>query len=189
MGGHSKSSNTKTSHTTDIGGTTGIQGSNSGFAASGVNGNVNVTMLDKGAVNKSLEIAGKVAVGVKDSSDKTVSKMADVSRRAMDSNAEISRKSIENSRDALKSALSNNQSVISKSLDNNQKMYKGALSSANSAVNQSMINARDSRKWAGDLAKSMSTGGANDRDNKFVYIAGAAIAVVGLVLTTLVMRK
>lgn len=199
MGGKSKSSNSTATTTTAVDGTAAAQGDNNGVQLSGVNGNVNLTTTDQGAVKASLDFAGKVATGLQASTDKTIKAVSDASDRVVRSNTEIAGKSIsaqtelsksviKSNNDLTENVLKNNSNLIKESFDNNQDIYQAALSTVNSAASQTAQNAKDSRKFAGELAQQVMQSQNEKTDNKVMYIAGAVILTIGVVLTAKVLK-
>ncbi|KAB1510147.1 hypothetical protein [Photobacterium damselae] len=203
MGGRSKSSNSTATTTTAVDGTAAAQGDNNGVQLSGVNGNVNLTTTDQGAVKASLDFAGKVATGLQSSTEKAIKAVSDatskVSTTAISANKDIAGKSIaaqnelskatiQSNNDLTENVLRNNSDVLKTSFDNNQDIYKAALSSVNSAASQAAINAKDSRKWAGELADKAMQSKDEKSDDKVVWISGALIITVGVVLTAMALK-
>ncbi|PSB89069.1 hypothetical protein C5F63_06045 [Photobacterium damselae subsp. damselae] len=188
MGGRSKSSNSTETTTTAVDGTAAAQGDNNGVQLSGVNGNVNLTTTDHEAVKTSLDFAGKVAAGLQASTAKTIEAASNIAGKSIAAQNELSKSTIKSNNDLTENVLKNNSSLLKTSFDNNQDIYRAALSSVNSAASQSAVNARDSRKMAGELAEQALKNQSEKSDDKVVWISGALIITVGVVLTAIALK-
>ncbi|MCG7500039.1 hypothetical protein MHO82_24555 [Vibrio sp. Of7-15] len=83
MGGGGKSSSNTSTTNTNVSGQTGIEGDNLGVAVSGVNGPVNITATDHGAVEKSFELGNKTIETLGDSFGELTESNTKVATEAM----------------------------------------------------------------------------------------------------------
>lgn len=93
-GGGSSSSNTSTTNT-NVSGQTGIEGDNLGVAVSGVNGPVNITATDHGAVDSAFEFGAQAA-----------EQLGEGFEHLTESNTMIANNAMENMRDVNEDSLS-----------------------------------------------------------------------------------